>query len=54
LKAGHDVDAQKVVIPAKAGIQYAAAAAMIAPPLEYWIIRRSLSSGRPKAGPGGG
>jgi len=20
----------------------------------YWIVRRSLSSGRPKAGPGGG
>jgi hypothetical protein len=25
-----------------------------APSLEYWIVRRSLSSGRPKAGPGGG
>jgi hypothetical protein len=28
-----------IVIPAKAGLQYAAASRFIAPPLEYWIIR---------------
>ncbi|MEH2534715.1 hypothetical protein V1277_005990 [Bradyrhizobium sp. AZCC 1588] len=36
---------QKIVIPAKAGIQYAVAFRLSCQSLEYWIARRSLSSG---------
>jgi len=36
---------QSAVIPAKAGIQYAAASRFITTALKYWIIRWSLSSG---------
>ena len=41
----------KLVIPAKAGIQYAAPPRSITSALEYWIIRRSLSSGGHSADP---
>jgi hypothetical protein len=42
------------VMPAKAGIQYSVMLAMNTNATGYWIIRWSLSSGRPEAGPGGG
>jgi hypothetical protein len=41
----HDAAPQKAVIPAKAGIQYAAASRFYLTSLEYWITRWSLSSG---------
>ena len=41
-------------MPAKAGIQYTAPPQLITSASEYWIIRWSLSSGSPKARPGGG
>jgi hypothetical protein len=41
-------------MPAKAGIQYAVTLELNTSAAEYWIIRWSLSSGRPEAGPGGG
>jgi hypothetical protein len=44
-----------VVIPAKAGIQYAAASRFFfTPALEYWITHWSLSSGGALRRPGGG
>jgi hypothetical protein len=45
---------QSAVIPAKAGIQYAAASRFTTPALEYWIIRWSLSSGGALRRPVGG
>jgi hypothetical protein len=35
----HNVASSKAVIPAKAGIQYAAASQFYLHALEYWIIR---------------
>src|SRR6202034_2975014 len=40
--------------PRKRSIQYAAASRSITTAADYWITRRSLSSGSPKARPGGG
>jgi hypothetical protein len=39
-------------MPAKAGIRSSEAARVIANAGDYWIVRLSLSSGRPSAGPG--
>jgi hypothetical protein len=41
-------------MPAKAGIQYSVTSALNIGGAAYWIIRWSLSSGSPKARPGGG
>jgi hypothetical protein len=41
-------------MPTKAGIQYAVTLVLNITGTEYWIIRRSLSSGSPQARPGGG
>ena len=47
MTCGHNI----AVMPAKAGIQYAAPLQWITSVSEYWIIRRSLSSGGHSADP---